>query len=877
MNSTEIQLLANSEIQRYNLRKKERQNADKYKPRAFNFSAYQTESNFRLPYDFYFGEPELETVFSEQIPTQAFGSNLIYSRENVCLYAQGNHVHAYQRDVPVHATYKGHNGLITDVQHIPKELIAQSQSQLDEEGIHIATCDQNNKVCIWAYFPRRENSTGEKSPKASNLFKTYFTMNLGQEPGHAVKLCFASTDARKTLRMFILLSTGQLNCYDLDSDLENSRSSTFSGQTRTVVTQCESASRRLCVSTDYVVLSTRERVTGFCPYTLQPIFDFDCSSKQVVINDTLQQQPANSQTINFLHIIDRSTVVIATDTTLQLWNVLQQKPILIQLIRMELGAYKLQGVTPASNSEYIHVQHNMLETLKSSFSEMVESEAEELTRDLSTFRDLKWCLIACPFVEGPYTGGSNSMFNSHTATPTGLPMFMFHLVYGHKGWTVDYILPFDVASAAISFHVVPHWNKTEDGRSQYTVTAMHSQYLGNMKLTNTKEVGKTQTLNADSLLLLTEKAVEEELNTKEITAEVSEAMEKVNLSSGECAAQTVCSPPEMQESVPMELLSTLLETTAQQSSQLNALNKLLQTRSDELVAATSEVEQTVKESLDASVKYIQKKIDQIRHRLKKHTAQSQERLQLVMSEFATRCVEECNAAIYESFRGIVESDQLESSKVSSELKRISAALSEKVLKHSQDISLRVIEAEHEKVRADLKQWRVSLNDSIEGAREGIMNLNKCSSAGAHVIEKPSEKFSFDLAENLIDSDHLGKALTLASETDSLESLVFCFDKIKQTNHEKSLVFTRENVSDRHAARILDILSSQLDDLKTIGVRLEWMQILLMSEIFMVNDEKLEKVKSETVERLQTAKANSRLTSPQLYSMKILINILRASI
>ena len=870
MNATEMQLLVSSEVQRYNLKKKERPKAANYNPRAFTLSAYHIETAYRTPIDTYFGDVEVEVPITDKIPTQVFGADLIYRREDICVAAIGGQVHVYERGAQAKAVYKSHSGSITDVQHIPKTSEEQSM------GLRFATCDTNSKICIWAYFPRSENAP-KKEKDGQGRFKTFFSMQLAKDLGHAVKTFFVSADAGKTLRMFVLLASGQLNCYDLDSDLESNRKAeAVEVANRTIVTPCERAPRRVFVSENYVVLSTRERVSGFCPYALQPLFDFDCKYRPREVPNA-PAEPLPPQNINFIHVIDQTTVAIATDTTLQLWNVMQQRPVLIQTIKTDLSGYKLQGVTPAANSEHIRMQAKVLERLQSDFAEMVESEAQALTRDLCAFRDQKWCFVAYPTVGGTANnvGESNLPIHGLAATPTHLPLLLFHLGYGHKGWVVDYILPFAVTSAAVSFHIAPKWEPSPEGFSEYALTAMHPQYIERMVFANTRQSAVSDFTGKPHVSIQSpEKPVEavdiddfqdiQEIEASPCSTRVPQASEDEDCILG---LQTDAHAGQIMSD---EAIAELLENATLQCQQIEGMGAFMEQQAITLENITKTLEANARESLESTTTYVQRKLDQLRAHIKKNTEKQQERFREAMDAFAQRCLEELTGAFEESFRAL-SGESGQRNRLAKEARRVSASLVERCMGQHKDTTLRAVAIEHERLRDELTDWCERLNIKIDGVRQGVSD----ALANKQSVPQIKEKFSYAKAEELIAGDAAGRALELASETGDLQAVSFCFDKIAQSGRDKCMIFAPGATTKETAVRILGILTDDLSDAETIDMRLEWIQVLCMSELFMERSPQLVESKKAALEKLKAARANSALRPQQVYRVKLMMNVLRA--
>ena len=887
MNATEIQLLVNSEIQRYNLRKKERQKSPAYNPKAFTFSPYHTETTYRPPIETYFGDVELDTLLRDKLPTQVFGADLIHRRDSVCLYAIGSQMHVVQQDSNTRSVYKGHTGLITDIQHLPRELA----SPAEDAGVRFATCDKNNKICIWGYFPRPSESEEIPKPRdPPSLFKTYATLQLPKDLSYAVKTFFVSADAGKTIRMFVLLASGQLNCYDLESN----RATLSAASNRTIVTPCERAPRRLFVSEHYVVLSTRERVSGFCPYSLQPVFDIDCSHKP----REGAPQASPRQNIHFVHVVDQTTIAIATDTTMQLWNVLQQRPVLVQVIRADLSGYKFQGVTPAAYSDHIRVQDQVLERLKHDFSEMVDSEAQELTRDLSAFRDRKWCFIAYPVVGGTANNisESNLAFNGLAATPTHLPLLMFHLAYGHKGWLVDYVLPYAVASAAVSFHVAPKWEPNPEGFSEYAISAMHAQYIAKMQLANSRQAAVAVEAETE----YDRRRLGKDISNHEESEEMNGMSENDFVEDSESAVESTglqlqkleavqeaakASQGESMEALGRELISheeyeALLETAGMQCDQINAMSDQLETATANLESATAEMEQKSKQSLEDTVEYIQKKFDQLQSRIKKHAAKAGEKLEETMEQSVKQSANDLTAVVEKAVHEVFHPQaghpkESFRSKVGKEVKRIANQLVERMAHKTKEASMQAIDAEHEKLRGEIGKWKTSMSESIESMKKGISRMSFGESEPKPVSRKePKEVFTYAKAEELIEEGDVGKALTLACETDSFGAVAFCLEKFSQSGRDKSFVLTPENLPIETAAKMLRLLAADLDDAETVDVRLEWIQSLCMSEISMRANAQLDAAKRVAMEKLGEAKAKRALSPQQMYRVKVMLNMLR---
>eukprot|EP00760_Papus_ankaliazontas_P036100 PhM_4_TR8193/c1_g1_i1/m.69069 len=313
-------------------------------------TTYRCHTDHRM-----YGDPELYIVFKESNKLRA--NQLLNFTQRMWVYATNAHIRTMNAK-SARSVFKAHSGSVTDVHVVDYD---------HPSNILIVTADAERKLCVWSVNDKAETPTG--------------TQHILHEFGgteHVVKI--ASFVTPTDIKLYTLSTTNQVSVYSLPLDIWSVKDQTSLGPC-TILMEPSNTVRDLAVTKDMVVVSTGDRLVGFSPVKHNTIFEIQTTSK--------------SGNISFVQPLSKSTIVLSTATSLQLWS-LEPEPFLSQVIEIDMADYRLQAHLPKTTTN--------------------------------------WCLVAAPMVANK-------------------PLVCVHLAQSGQRFSMDFISEYELIGQVHSFQV----------------------------------------------------------------------------------------------------------------------------------------------------------------------------------------------------------------------------------------------------------------------------------------------------------------------------------------------------------------------------------------------------------------------------------------
>eukprot|EP00759_Apiculatamorpha_spiralis_P056712 PhF_6_TR8289/c0_g1_i1/m.12735 len=305
----DVQFVAQESIDRYN----QRCQSDTSLKQGTVVDLGQPTSVFKSnPASRFYGEASLAIVFKESNSKFSVGRRYFQFGDRAWVYATNAHIRVLCTNSQRHV-FKEHTGYITDI------CLASSDNP---SSLLLVSGDTNRRVCVWSLHDKGDTVSATVH-MVSDLVGSAYPVHIGAVPVGSDKL-----------KLVILLSNNQVSVYDLPLNLTPLNNEKLPPPL--VLLEPATQPREISLSSNSVIVSTANRITGFSLARLNTEFDFETTSK--------------SGNIIFLQEISQAMIAVATMTSIQLWS-LTPEPFLSQVIQVDLRNYRLRAFTPPQSPQ----------------------------------------------------------------------------------------------------------------------------------------------------------------------------------------------------------------------------------------------------------------------------------------------------------------------------------------------------------------------------------------------------------------------------------------------------------------------------------------------------------------------------------------------